>query len=143
MACHNYLPSLLPMQPGTEKLLGLGVNFCIKSHSIKTTTHTFERLCGEVRRKYAFSLRPPSDDDNYIPKLYIKSDYEFDLASEDIEAALTAFQSAVERHQSVLNDKSKIVPNLTPRQFSLMKNFRCHDDYIFIASDKNLGPVIA
>ena len=143
MACHNYLPSHLPMLPGTENLLGLGFNYCIKSHKIKTTTNTFERLREEVRRKYPFSLCPPDDNNNYIPGLYIKSDYKFKPASDDIEAALTSFQSSVDKYQSVLNDKASIVPNLTPRQFSLMKTFKCHDDYIFIPSDKGLGPVVA
>ena len=75
MACHNYLSSHLTMIPGTEILLGIGFNYCIKSHNIKTTNNTFERLQEEVPCKYAFSLCPLEDNINCIPGLYIKSDY--------------------------------------------------------------------
>ena len=84
MSCHNLLRyNVIPK--GTTSLLGLGLNYCIKSpQTDQTTKSTFDRLCQDVRRKYAFSKNPP-EDGGYIPKLYIKSDYEFASASKEIE----------------------------------------------------------
>ena len=69
MACHNLLQHN-PMPSGTTKLLGLGLNYCIRSTSTRETTkHTFTRLAEDVRRIYA--LRDVENDEgNYIPSLY-------------------------------------------------------------------------
>ena len=73
MACHNLLVSnKLPV--GTNSLLGYNLNYCIQSSTAtKSTTNTFTRLTEDIRRIYAFKDSPPLDED-YIPKLYIKSE---------------------------------------------------------------------
>ena len=69
MACHNLLRDGLVLPAGTNGLLGLGLNYCIKSpHTRNTTKNTFSRLAEDVRRLYA--LRDAEDGD-WIPSLYI------------------------------------------------------------------------
>lgn len=141
LTCHNLLQhSTLPK--GTHNLLGLGLNFCLKHNSIsKTTQFTFERLGDDIRRMY--HMGPPIDDDDYNPKLYIKSGYVFENASEEIEDALSNFSNAIKREQlSLLSRKRKPVCNLTKSQLRLMKFLKDNDKYIIVEGDKNLGPCI-
>jgi len=89
MACHNLLKHSR-MPPCTTKLLGLGLNYCIKSTTTKeTTTQTFEQLADDVRMIYALQ-DVENDDDSYTPSLYIKSEYRFNLAPVLIENALVS-----------------------------------------------------
>ena len=67
MACHVYLRDLPDIQ-GVEKLLGLGLNYCIKEKVETTTKKTFERLRADVRRIY--HLRDNEEDGEYIKGLY-------------------------------------------------------------------------
>jgi hypothetical protein len=78
MACHNYLAHL-PLPPGTNDLLGLGLNYCITSNEIKTTEKSYTRFANDVRRKHWLATNEPQEDPRhygprYIPSLYIKSD---------------------------------------------------------------------
>ena len=141
MACHNLL-QLNSLPVGTNTLLGLNLNYCIKpSTTTKTTTKTFERLTEDIRRIYAFSQSPP-DDDEYIPKLYIKSDWRFKSASREIEQALTNFRIAVQSEQLQLNQRCKPIRNLSYGKWNLIQSFRWNDHYIIVHGDKNLGPCI-
>ena len=57
---------------GTDALLGLGLNFCIKrSSTTKTTDGTFNWMRNNVRRIYAFAKHPPEERE-YNHKLHIK-----------------------------------------------------------------------
>jgi hypothetical protein len=130
------------MPSGTANLLGLGLNYCLKSPSTNdTTTKTFERLTEDVRRIYA--LRDVEDDGNYIPKLYIKSDYRFDPASPDLEKALTSFKKAVlSTQQQLRNRRKRPRRNLSHGNWNLLHFLRKNDIYIVVHGDKNLGPCI-
>lgn len=141
MACHNLLKySSLP--PGTTRLLGLGLNYCIKPPSTTSTTdHTYERMIKDLRRMYAFRKDAPSND-GYIQKLYIKSDYEFEPASDEIEQAVSNFCNAVKAEQLQRSRRIKPTRNLTLRQWKLIQFFKDNDRYIVIQGDKNLGPCI-
>jgi hypothetical protein len=73
MACHNLLREN-PMPVGITSLLGLGLNYCVKPTSTNNTTEeTYNRMKGTVRRLYA--MKDEENNDNYIKKLYVKSDY--------------------------------------------------------------------
>ena len=142
MACHNLLlHNKIPA--GTTQLLGLGLNFCIKSPTTTETTHkTFDRLTEDVRRIYA--LRDvEKDDTNYIPQLYIKSDYRFQPASTELESALTKFKKAVlNTQQQLRNRRFKPHRNITHSNWNLIQQLRKNDTYIVVHGDKNLGPCI-
>ncbi len=146
MACHNYLVyNDLPQ--GTANLLGLGLNYCVTTKEINTTKNTFERFRQDIRRKWHFTIKPPTPKENqygpdYIPGLYIKSDYPFPSASDDIEEAIDNFQAAFEAAQKQNSKRHKFKPNLTHAQWTLMRFLRKHNKYIVVEADKNLGPCI-
>jgi hypothetical protein len=141
MACHNLLEKeSLPV--GTNLLLGLGLNYCIESSTAtQTTTKTFDRLNNDIRRIHAFKLKPP-EDSGYIPSLYIKSGYEFDDATDDIEEALAGFKQAVQAKQLQYSRQRKQRRNITAGRWNLLQYLRRNDIYIVIHGDKNLGPCI-
>ena len=142
MACHNLLQDN-PLPSGTNKLLGLGLNYCIRNPSTRETTkRTFNHLTEDVRRLYA--LRDVENDEgNYIPSLYIKSDYRFDPAPVLLERALVAFQTAIKNKQQDLRNRRKDHSmNLTHGGWNRVQYFNKNDDYIIVAGDKNLGPCI-
>jgi len=62
----------------------------------ETTKHTFTRLAEDVRRIYALH-DVENDERNYIPSLYIKSDYKFRPAPVLIERALATFETKIKR----------------------------------------------
>ena len=106
-----------------------------------TTVDTFERMREDVRRMYA--LKGGGDSSNsYIPKLYVKSDYSFDPASEEIEDALKQFREALRSEQLQRSKIKKPRPNLPLRALKLIGYFKDNDIYIIVAGDKNLGPCI-
>ena len=54
----------------------------------------------DVRRIYHLKDNIQDGDDNYIKQLYIKSDYVFDPASDEIEEAVSNFTNAIKRNSS-------------------------------------------
>lgn len=142
MACHNHL-EINALPSGTSDLLGLGLNYCITSRTIETTDSTFTRLREDCRRIYALVNKPPNEgDDDYIPSLYIKSDYKFDSAHPDIEDAIDGFEAALRAAQRQHHRRHRVSPNLTAGQWELLRYLRRHDDLIVVEADKNLGPCI-
>ena len=79
MACHNLLRDGIQLPNGTKTLLGLGLNYCIKSslRSKITTKHTFTRLREDARRMYA--LRDAQDQGDYIQSLYSLKDIRLNI----------------------------------------------------------------
>jgi hypothetical protein len=142
-ACHNLLESNT-MPPGVPQLLGLGMNYCIKSLSTRETTiHTFRRLAEDVRRMWA--LRGVHDDEGaYNPSLYIKSDYKFKLAPKHVEDGLRNFRAGIKRKQDELRNRRRKKPalNVPTRSWHLMQTLKKHNTYIVVSGDKNLGPCI-
>ena len=144
MACHNYLTDS-PLPVGTRDLLGLGLNYCITTSTLSTTTKTFTRLRQDIRRKYHLAQATPKPNQygpDYIPGLYIKSDYEFKAAPKDMEKALDSFEAAVSAAQQQLSRRQKIQVNLSYSQRHLLQYLRRHGRYIVVEADKNLGPCI-
>ena len=139
MSCHVHLRDLPDIQ-GVEKLLGLGLNYCIKEKVETTTKKTFERLRADVRRIY--HLRDNEEDGEYIKGLYIKSDYKFKEASKEIEQAMNDFEKAVAERKRAAKHRQKIYTNLTHHQWALVETLHQHDDYIVVPADKNLGPCL-
>jgi len=139
MACHVHLRDL-PQIKGVKSLLGLGLNYCIKEKVETTTEKTYQRLREDVRRIYA--LRHEEESGEYIKELYIKSDYKFEPASDEIEQALNKFEAAVEHEKKSKKKRNRILTNLTHQQWAMVDTLRQNDNYIVIEADKNLGPCL-
>ena len=94
----------------------------------------------DVRRIY--HLNTDAGDGNYIKSLYIKSDYEFDRASDTIEDAIREFEREIKSEQLSINRRRKPSRNLSYGKWKLLLYFKEHDIYIIVEGDKNLGPCI-
>ena len=141
LASHNVLMYSSP-PAGYDTLLGLGLNYCIKPpSSIKSLDPAFKRLENDVRRIYTFSKSPPADDE-YDPKMYIKSNFKFKEATPEIEQALKNFKSAFIAEQLATNQRRQSKPNLTSSQHELMLSLKDNDKYTVIAADKTRAPIL-
>ena len=140
MACHNLLVNR-QMPAGTAKLLGLGLNYCLKEPSILATSENFySRMIEDIHRMYA--LIASDVNTGYIPSLYVKSDFKFENASDEIEDAVKSFRDAVQSEQLQRSKMKKPRPNLSYRQLKLISYFKNNDTFIIVQGDKNLGPCI-
>ena len=89
-SCHNLLRNL-DLPPGTTQLLGLNLNYCVKPSTINSMiVATFKRLPNNIRRMYHLK---ETQGGNYIPSLYLNSDFKFDPASDRLEKAMEQFTS--------------------------------------------------
>ena len=85
-SCHNLLRRLA-LPPGISQLLGLNLNYYVKPSSINSTIeNTFKRLPNDIRRLY--HLLKDVVGGNYIPSLYLNSDFKFYPASDRLEKAI-------------------------------------------------------
>ena len=148
MAFHNLCTTTQP-PPGTAALLGLGLKFCIESprpfQDIGASTlrlrrdlriHFFQE---QQKKDFGPTTTDPSDPD-YIPKLYIKSDWIPNPAPDHVELALERFDRALLNTINTLPWTRRY--NLTPSQRHVMSELTKRNDLIILPSDKNLGPCI-
>ena len=68
LQCHNYLGDHL-MPKGAKVLLGLGLNYCIKTERpTNKLTKTITRIREDIRRKYFFAQNQQQEvEGRYIP----------------------------------------------------------------------------
>ena len=137
LTCHNYCDDM-PPPPGTKRLLGKGLKFCVKypvpTNDVNASLKRFEN---DVRRIVTFLGK--EDDNNYIPELYIKSGWPFDEVDDEIEDALSKFRAEVEKRQRRYRRRRST--NLTPLQWHLMRELKKNDYYIVIEADKNFNSI--
>ena len=124
---------------GIENLLGLGGKYCLKRTSLKSLEHTLQRLKQDVRRNYLF--REAEDSGDYIPRLYIRSDWEAPLASDDIELCLNNFELALNAERR-RHCRKPICPNLTAMQQALARRLEKNDIYKRTEQLRKLGNII-
>ena len=143
---HNLCGSTTNLPIGTKRLLGLGLNYCIKKpYPDNNIEETIDKFIRDIRSTHYWNNIHEDDPLNqrkYIPKLYIKSDHwEPKAASPEVEEAVSTFVDRLtQEHHKYHKRWSK--PNLTKQQFQLLKYLKNNDLLIVVPSDKNLGPVI-
>ena len=139
MKSHNLCTKLTPPQ-GYDKLLGLGLTFCLQSrHPTQNFESSFIRFRKDIRTKYLFANDKVNVDINN--KIYIKNpDWTPEIASQELEKAITKMEKTL-NHAAELN-QHRFTTNLTKRQQELLQLLQNHNDFIIAPSDKNLGPCI-
>ncbi len=140
LQCHNLCQTLTP-PPGYNYLLGLGLNFCIEQARPKPNIErTFERLKQTIRLKQWLTKNGINQDDEYIPSLYIQSNWNPPEASSETEDAINRFSTmlAIE----LANNKTNARSNLTRLQYNCLQLLKNGHHFIICLSDKNLRPVI-
>ena len=149
MTYHNLCTTIQP-PPGTATLLGLGLKFCIESpRPFQNLEASVLRLRRDLRihffqQQQLEDLGPRAPDPtnpDYIPKLYIKSEWNPHPAPFHAELALENF------NRTLLNTINNTIPwnrrhNLTPTQRHVLSELTKRTDLITLPSDKNLGPCI-
>eukprot|EP00984_Skeletonema_dohrnii_P010740 scaffold4215_cov128-Skeletonema_dohrnii-CCMP3373.AAC.1 len=145
LALHNLCSPRTTLPPGMRRLLGLGLNFCIKTPypniNIKTV---IDKFTYDIRSaNYWLNLHEPDGKERkYIPQLYIKNgNWDPPRASAAVEAAISSFtRRLTQEHNKYIRIWSK--PNITIHQHHLLNYLKNHPKFIILASDKNLGPVV-
>ena len=124
----NLLPTSTRLPPGAKSLLGLGLNFCIRTPRLPPhINRTFERFQEDLRWAHHFKFNPPANPENrnYNPKLYIKSDFKFKEAPPEIEEAVSNFESDFMLQRQHLPRQPSNLSNLHYHTMVLLKD---HDN---------------
>ena len=150
---HNLCTDLKPPS-NIGNLLGLGLKFCIEKPLAKPTLSTYmERFTYDIRTQVAMAASVQIEgvdidlhvdgDTDYDPKLYIPSpNYTPPLATKQIEAALTQFETQLHQLITANAHKSRRKHNINPSTRRLLKQLPNNKDFTVIPTDKNLGPAI-
>ena len=138
LAYHNLCTRLTSL---TGPLLGLGMKFCIKSmRPNKTSLSTaFDRMRKDIRLRYLFA---GEDNNNFNPRLYIKSEWEPEDASNNIEQRIGKFEQVLTSTRHDILSNTYHSTNLSIQEHYLLKLLTRHPDFVVVNSDKNLGPAI-
>ena len=145
-AHHNLCMSLTPPN-GIGTLLGLGMKFCLKlaRPNKMLLASAFERLRKDIRLRHIFGGDEDKGEDNnstYNPKLYIKSEWQPDAVSANIEKRVDQFEvTLTAAHESIIRN-TQPSSNLSILQQKHLKTSRNNPDFIILDSDKNIGPCI-
>lgn len=149
MAFHNLCTTTQP-PPGTAALLGLGLKFCIESpRPFQNIDPAMFRLRRDIRIHFYHqqleadngpTTTDPTYDTTYIPKLYIKSEWNPHSAPHHAELALERFDRALLSNINNLPWTRRY--NLTPSQRHVLSELTKRDDLIILPTDKNLGPCV-
>jgi hypothetical protein len=141
LAFHNLSDSELPT--GTQRLLGLSLKFCLQQgRPTPAIEETIRKMQRSIRIQHWISELQIGEetDNNYIPGLYLPSDWTPPLATPSIERRLLHFEN--ELRKEVKRRKPCRSSNLDFFQNRALKILRNRTDLHISNSDKNLGPVV-
>ncbi len=144
MAYHNLCTTATP-PPGTAALLGLGLKFCIESpRPFQDLDSSMQRFRRDMRMHCRFNLGATTndgeDEDEYNPRLYIRSQWTPPLAPSNFEFGFDNFDKLV-------TDERRSLPwtrrhNMDPSQRHVLGQLTTRPDLIVLQTDKNLGPCV-
>jgi len=141
LAFHNLCTTLHPPS-GLGTLLGLGHKFIPQKKTPNLKLHeTFEELTRDVRLKYFFAEENlNTNDDDFHPRLYIKSKWNPPRANDDVEDRLENFFQNIKTHKSKYSPTKS--SNMSRLQYRALKFLKNNEQFIVAQADKNLGPVL-
>ena len=140
---HNLCTHTQP-PPGTAGLLGYSLKYCIqKPLPAPDISASIKRFTKDIRTAFAVADFEPSEsnDIEYIPKLYIKSDsWRPPQAPLLVEDAIHTFHEHL--LQAALANRNFRRYNLNFQHRKLLQELRSSRQFIIVPTDKNLGPAI-
>ena len=147
LACHDLTTSGNP-PPNFRHLLGLGLTFCTRPKytlSKRTIQPSIDRFLRDMYIKCYFAPAQlnedePKLDDNFDPKLHIKTGWQ--PPKKDIPIELRARCNLFRKELLNLCRNRRIASNLIPSQQHILKALNSSEQLIVMKSDKNLGPAI-
>jgi hypothetical protein len=140
--CHDLCTERTP-PPQFKTLLCLGAKFCIQRRRPKPIPDgAFLRMQRDTRLRYFFAnKRRNTSEDDYNPKLYVKSNWRPPHANFDVEIRICEFEKAMRRVAAPYQAQRQR-SNLTKVQQALCNTLRNHPDFVVALADKNMGPCI-
>lgn len=120
-----------------RSLLGLGLNFCLRSpRTAGTSTVDLTRFRRDAYTRMFFAHSP-----NSTPALFIRSNWEppVDRIPIEFRARVSAFCRSI---HSLFHRRKRSTPNLLPMQRAALRFLQDSDTFFVFKSDKNLGPVV-
>ena len=144
-AYHNLCTTQTP-PPETSQLLWNGLKFCIEQALPKPLLDTtFDRIENDIRLRYFWATKgttPCNVEEDYNPKLYIKSGWTPEEASPELENALQQFRTRTATTVKQNNATLKRKHNIPTRPRRLLQTLAKNPNFIILPTDKNLGPAI-
>jgi hypothetical protein len=143
LSVHNLCTNTPPPQ-GTDKLLGLGLKYCVANPKpIQNTKQCLLKLAYKIRTKQYLLQNESKSSDIYIPQIYVKlKGWNPPPAPLDIENCITDFernlQDAIKSNKKLKHNYN----NLTPPQQQTLNLLKNNNEFIIMPTDKNLGPAI-
>lgn len=138
IAYHNMCSSGPPPPSCTRSLLGLGLNFCLRStYSSSPLDPDFQRFCKDI---YTRMILAGNSTPLPANALFIRSDWEPNI--DDIPMELRARVSAFVNEAKKLFHKRRSPSNLLPHQTAALNAIKARPDLIVWKTDKNLGPAV-
>ena len=127
-----------------SELLWNNLTFCVEEPIPRPRLEeTVERLTDDIRLKFFLSQRGCDlDDDDYDPKLWIKSGFKAPEATPEIEEAMEEFKHRITMASQANIAKAKRKHNLSFMSRKLLKTLPENKEFIIVPTDKNLGPAI-
>ena len=134
------LCSKLKPPSGLGCLLGLGQNFIIQKKNPKLKLdETLEEIIRDVRLKYFFAGEQ-LENEEFNPKLYIKTDWDPPKAADDIENRFSKFCRSIHEHKTLHSPRP--ATNISRLQYRALKFLKNNKNFIVALADKNLGPIL-
>ena len=142
----------LKAPPHIKSLLGNSLKFIPNRKETNTWTQfkssTWDRFNRDIKLKVWFGTDTPDDDDQYNPRMYIKSTWNppFNVGPKGekhkfpprIKDRLRRFEGALGK----LFQKRYCPSNLLPNQRRALRYLRQNKDLLVVPCDKNLGPAL-
>lgn len=135
-AFHN-LCTTTQLPASFRSLLGLGLNFCLRSPSTAGKSSVdITRFRRDTHTRMFFAHSPIS-----APALFIRSNWEppTDEIPTEFRVRVSAFCRSI---HTLFQPRKRSLPNLLPMQQAALQTLKDSPTLIVFKSDKNLGPVI-
>jgi hypothetical protein len=143
LAVHNLCTNTPPPQ-GTDKLLGLGLKYCVATP--KPTPNIKQcllKLAYKIRTKQHLLQNKDNTSETYIPQIYVKlKGWNPPPALLDIENRITDFEKNLQNAIKSNKNSKYNSTNLTPSQHHTLQQLKTNKELIIMPTDKNLGPAI-
>jgi hypothetical protein len=131
---------------GAKEILGLNLNFCLATKSVKDNIRrTILKMARSIRISFFLQEHNLPVCGDYEKQIYVRNkNWHPPPASLLIEDKITEFEKLLKEKQQKLISKNsnRYLLNLTPLQKAAMKSLHSNSNIIIKPTDKNLGPAV-
>ena len=135
--CDN--PEAVPPELIHTLGLGLGFRLSLKREHPKQCMPDTERFKRDIRIKTAMQTAPPNP--NHNPKPHMKSDWDPDPLTEDVDLAMESFETEL-KNPFRTSLKQKHQHDIPPKYMTLLRQTKRNRKWTITNTDKKLGPAM-